>query len=112
MNKHSHHGIILVLGVLSLVSLEATMALEDPTRPTNPAVIIPTHTSGSGNSSWVLNSTLVSPNRRVAVINGIQVSEGESVGGALVVQIHRSYALLQTSGRNIKLHLLPDTVKK
>jgi hypothetical protein len=112
MNRHSHNRIILALGVLSLLSLEAAMALEDPTRPTDPALSTLTHAAGPENSSWVLNSTLVASNRRIAVINGTQVSEGESVGGARVVQIHKSYALLQTSGRSIKLHLLPDTVKK
>ena len=112
MNRHSRHSFILALGLLGMLSLHVATALEDPTRPANAARSVSSRAPGTANSVWVLNSTLVAPNRRVAVINGIQVSEGESVDGARVVQIHKTYALLQTSGHSIKLQLLPETVKK
>lgn len=109
MIRRSPHSIILALGVLALMSLDVATALEDPTRP---ARHVPTHASQPGQGGWLLNSTLVGPNRRIAVINGAQVSEGESVSGARVVQIHKSYVLLETAGRSIKLQLLPGSIRK
>jgi len=112
MIRRSPHSIVLALSVLALMSLDVATALEDPTRPASPVRHVPTHASQPGQGGWLLNSTLVGPNRRIAVINGAQVSEGESVSGARVVQIHKSYVLLETAGRSIKLQLLPGSIRK
>jgi hypothetical protein len=54
----------------------------------------------------------VGPKRRIAVINGQYVSEGEMLGNARVLHIHNSDVVIESGGKRIILHLLPGTVKK
>lgn len=85
--------------------------LIDPTRPaTRLETSSPTRVAAP--RSWTLESTLVAADRRVAVINGKLVSEGESVDGARVVEIRNLDVLIQTASRRMTLQLLPDIVKK
>ena len=85
-------------------------ALKDPTQPTDPQNYFGSAESHSG-SSWSLQSILSSPQRRIAVINGTRVKEGDRVGSARVVRIHESHVLLNTSGRTLTLHLFPESIK-
>ena len=84
-------------------------ALTDPTRPWDKDWHKQRQTRTDGN--YVLNATLVSSARRVAVINGQNVSEGETVGNAIVIKIGKHDVLLQSPNRLIRLKLLPDIVK-
>ncbi len=86
-------------------------ALIDPTRPASYGQAAAAHASES-RRGWTLDSTLVAPDRRVAVINGKRVSEGESVDGARIIEIRKLDVLIQADGRRITLQLLPDIVKK
>lgn len=107
-------GILLpaMLGLMLFVGQARAggTALADPTRPWSPGSYQQrqTHTDGS----YTLNSTLVSSARRVAVINGRHVTEGETVGNATVLEIRKHDVVLQTPHRQITLQLLPDIVKK
>jgi MSHA biogenesis protein MshK len=82
----------------------------DPTRPTDPAIYF-----GSGaratSDGWSLQSILSSPKRRIAVINGTRVREGDRIGTARVVRIRDTHVLLKTGGRTLTLHLLPASIK-
>jgi len=108
------HIPLTALLVVLLGQTEPAMSstLADPTRPG----YLSTHSSQKGFShnadDWVLKSTLVSPNRRVAVINGKHVSEGESVGSAVVVEIRKLDVDIRISGKRITLPLLPDIVER
>jgi len=110
MNVIFYHKIILAIGVISLVPLVLATSLEDPTRPNNHSVFAITPVPDVKEDDWKLHSTLIAPDRRIAVINGEQVSEGDSVGGAKVLQIRHSSVLIQTRERNFTLHLFPDIV--
>jgi MSHA biogenesis protein MshK len=85
-------------------------ALKDPTQPTDPKNYFGSAESHS-DSSWSLQSILSSPQRRIAVINGTRVKEGERIGSARVVRIHDSRVLLNSRGRTLTLHLLPESIK-
>lgn len=85
-------------------------ALSDPTRPWQSSGYQQQRPQTA--VSYTLNSTLVSSTRRVAVINGQHVSEGETVGNAIVVKIGKYDVLLQSPDRQINLKLMPDIVKK
>lgn len=52
-----------------------------------------------------LGSTLISDNRRVAVVNGKVVSVGDRVGSAKVVTIDSTQVVLKKGNRNIRLAL-------
>lgn len=86
-------------------------ALNDPTQPTDPAAYFGTATSRE-NSSWSLQSILSSPQRRIAVINGTRVREGDRIGTAQVIRIHNSGVVLDTSGRRLILHLFPGAIEE
>ena len=102
---------ILVSALPGAGSLVTASTLADPTRPANTALYSTYSGHMAVNSRWVLNSTLVAADRRVAVINGQHVSEGESVDNATVLQIRKMDVLIQSGGKRITLRLLPDIVK-
>ena len=107
MARTTLHSILLVTA-LCLAGNAA--ALQDPTRPTDPALYF-----GSGDkpsdSGWSLQSILSSPGRRIAVINGERVREGDPIGSARVIRIHESHVLLDTGGRTLTLRLLPESIR-
>ncbi|MDH3872355.1 MAG: hypothetical protein OEU44_09080 [Gammaproteobacteria bacterium] len=111
MNTRIKTGAGAVLGLLVLAPPLMAGTLQDPTRPTPGALFQPSSASRPGADIWALNSTLVADDRRVAVINGTHVSEGESIGGAQVLRIRKTDVLIQTPGRQITLQLIPDTLK-
>jgi len=85
-------------------------ALNDPTRPVDPALYFGTGQARNG-SGWSLQSILSSPERRIAIINGSRVREGDRIGSARVVRIRDSHVLLKTGGRTVTLRLLPQSIK-
>ena len=109
--KHIYTTVLIIVLLWQTVPVAAG-SMADPTRPSRLTTHPAQQTSGTVASSWVLNSTLVSPYRRVAVINGVHVSEGETVGNATVLQIRKLDVDIQASGKRITLPLLPDIVKR
>jgi MSHA biogenesis protein MshK len=104
---------ILLLASALCMPLTAILAgtPADPTRPSgHPVHGHAVHRPGQL-TGWTLTSTLVAPDRRVAVINGQQVSEGEPVDGARVLHIAKLSVVLAADGKRITLHLLPDIVQ-
>jgi hypothetical protein len=106
---------VLVLGYLcSLLALPLQASLDDPTRPplghqVNVNSGVKKNTSGP---RWVLNSTLVSPQRRSAVINDRVVTKGDRVDGAVVIEIQPNRVRLNANGREITLVMLSKTIKR
>ncbi|NNJ93500.1 MAG: hypothetical protein HKP57_02030 [Halobacteria archaeon] len=100
----------LGLALFAAPTLAGDAALSDPTRPWKTAGYQGQQASSAG--SYTLSSTLVSSTRRVAVINGRHVIEGEAVGNATVLKIRKHDVILQSPQRQITLKLLPDIVKK
>jgi hypothetical protein len=110
--QHTDNSKWLVFGLALLTSLShaAEAELNDPTRPYKTDRYEQRNTQAV--SRYNLNSTLVSSNRRVAVINGTYVTEGETVGDATVTRIRKHDVTLQSANRQITLKLLPDIIKR
>jgi MSHA biogenesis protein MshK len=90
----------------------ALAAVADPTRP--PGLGAMTSTVGNDKHKaprWVLKSTLISPERRTAVINDRVVSKGDHVNGATVVDIQSLKVRLRSAGREVTLVMLGKDVK-
>lgn len=104
--------LLLILYTLLSVFPNYASVLIDPTRPTTRNKTTSPDPVGAALRVWTLESTLVAPDRRVAVINGRLVSEGESVDGARIIKIRKLDVLIQTPSRRMTLQLLPDIVKK
>ena len=106
MDRKSNVAALLLFSVLA----GSVHALTDPTRPTDPGSYFGSAESHA-DRDWFLQSILSSPQRRIAVINGTRVREGDQIGSARVVRIHDSHVLLNSRGRTLTLHLYPDSIK-
>ena len=111
MKTRQGFKLLVILCTLFTVLPMRANELIDPTRPANKHKIKSSDHVGAVHRGWTLESTLVAPNRRVAVINGKLLSEGESVEGAIIIKIGKLEVLIQTPSRRMTLQLLPDIVK-
>jgi len=103
---------LLALGAALAVCapLAAAQTLRDPTRP--PINFGRTGEGGtvsrSRDAEWVLQSVLLSPERRYAIINGELLGLGGSVAGAELVAIREVEVTLRTGGALRTVRLFPD----
>lgn len=85
--------------------------LVDPTRPPM-AVSESSAKESAAPTGPRLQSVLISPTRRVAVISGSTVVQGGKYGNATVASISESEVLLQYADRKETLHLISGVVKR
>jgi MSHA biogenesis protein MshK len=90
-------------------SQSRTLEPWDPTRPIDYAE---KHPGSAKTSSFDLNLTLVSSDRRIAVINGLPLKTGETVNGYKVNNIQLNSVQLTGQNGNIILFLLDKPVKQ
>jgi len=102
----------LVSGLVIAVNVYAQPELRDPTRPYAEQLSFSAERPVDGDQPWVLNSTLVAPDRRTAVINGTLVSEGDWLGRARVVSVEHNKVKIESGGRRITLRLIPESIKR
>ena len=79
--------------------------LADPTRPSSRGAPM----TGESRGGLVLQSTLVSPERSVAVISGQRLAVGGRVGGAEVLAIRPYEVVLSRAGKQSTLRMLPKS---
>lgn len=97
---------LLVLGQW-LEAANALAALADPTRPAS----FGTRSRASAPKRGpVLQSTLVSPSRRIAIINGRTYGLGARVSGAVITEIRPYEVTLKRNGREIQLRFFPKLI--
>lgn len=101
---------LLVLAALLAPSLAGASPLPDPTRPADAPIA--RANGGTAAAGPVLQSTLVSPTRRVAVIDGRTVGVGDKVHGATVVDIQPYEVRIHQNGRDARLRMLPRLAKE
>jgi hypothetical protein len=100
---------LLGLGVCSPVSGREPLA--DPTRPA--ATFGPVAGAAAEKpAKWLLSSTLIAAQRRIAVINGQAVQVGQIIDGAELLAVEPGRALLRRAGQTMELKLMPGTVKQ
>ena len=103
----------VLLSLLTVLSLPAVATvLGDPTRP--PANWRPEPAQGApaARGEPKLTSILVSHSRRVAVIDGISLSEGQVANGLTVVRIDKTWVDARVNGARIRLTLGNENVTK
>ncbi len=86
--------------------------LTDPTRPPVKKAVVPILKEKSFQHVWDLESTLVSSERKVAVINGKLLTIGDYIDGARVISIRKNRVVVKASHKEVTLLMLPDIVKK
>ncbi len=114
----SRYSILIVSGVLLFGPLltDGAELLRDPTRPWpysgTPGIPgIPVVKQAKA-SKFSVTAILVSEKRRVAIVNGQQVSEGDQVDGATVVEILAHSLRLNLRGKEFTTLLLPDALRE
>jgi hypothetical protein len=70
--------------------------MRDPTRPYTAREL-----SATTAPRFVVNAIIISPERRVAIVNGRRVSVGDSVGNATVIAIEKEEMVLELDGKRI-----------
>lgn len=108
-------GLIGVIGLAmighSVIGAHTAAAAElpDPTRPAlfgKPRV----KSRPPAKPALVLQVTLISPERRIAIINGRSYVLGSSIRGAVITEIGPYEVTLRRNGRDIRLRLVPARI--
>ena len=99
---------VLILAAMAMPGL--AQPLRDPTRP--PSFTMPTSGEESVQSDLVLQTVLVSAERRNATVNGRLVRVGDTVAGMRVIEIRESAVVLQGNGEQRTLLLFPAVEKR
>lgn len=109
-SRNSIHGLLLASGIALSATATAAETLPDPMRP--PSASAYTRSGKSVQQHYYLNSILISPEHRSAIINGKRVVVGDRVGNARVTQIQGNVVTIVVSGKTRTLTLLPLSIKK
>ena len=108
MNRQTGGWIIVGLIVATpLWASDSLDGLADPSRPSSQGAVNTVVQDG-----LVLQSTLVSPSQRVAIISGQRLAVGDRVQGATVTDIQPYQVTLHRAGRDIALRLTPPLAKE
>ena len=102
-------SILLAVVFITAASTAFAQALRDPTRP--PAASAKGAAGKAEPSGWILQSVLISPERRYAIINGEVVPIGGAIAGAELVAIAAERVTLRTPEGLRILHLFPDVTR-
>ncbi len=103
----------LALALFMLAAAHAPAEqLNDPMRPPGKEMM----SGGKGGrqtvaSRYRLDSVIIAPNRRQAIINGKRLTLGESISGAKLIDIQTTQVTLQVAGKSHVLTLLPLSIK-
>ena len=102
-------GLVLCSALLVASAVSAN-ELRDPTKPLGLVA-----SNKKAVTQWVLNSVLISPQRKLAVINGHTLREGQILPGSSDIKVQRILAntvVLQQAANTWALTLSPSVVKK
>lgn len=105
-------GVCLYGVMLLFAGTPFAQGLTDPTRPPPAWEIGREQDSRQADSGPVLQSVLISPTRKVAIINGETLRQGEKFGASRVVKITESEVVLQSGHETKVLKLFPKIEKR
>ena len=92
-------------------ALAAAQILIDPTRP--PVGYLATEAdAGEDGGGLMLQSVMISPTQKTAIINGVVVKLGEKYGDAVLTRVAESEVVLRSGGVNRVLKLYPGVDKR
>lgn len=103
------HAIAVLLSML-MVAPVAAQRLVDPTQP--PGGLADAQGMSLGSGGPVLQSVMLSPSRKVAVISGEVVALGGRYGGSRLVKLTETEAVLKSGTEVTVLRLHPRVEKR
>lgn len=84
-------------------AVPSTGQIQDPTRPSGYVE--------EGENPWKLNAVIISPRRRIAVINGKSLTVGEEINGQQVISIDQDAVVIKGPNGTMTLNLIEKPVK-
>jgi len=101
VHRRIHSVVMLVLLLAGVPAMcLADEILRDPTRP-----YVPYLRGSAAAPRFEVNAIIVSPKRKVAIVNGRRVGIGESVDGATIIAIEQKELVLEQDGKRITVAL-------
>lgn len=97
------------MALLAAACAAHAQGLSDPTRPPGASAL---ETETPAPSSPRLQSILISPQRKLAVINGEAVALGGRVGEATLIRISEASVVLKRNGELETLRMFPSGMDK
>lgn len=104
------HKLIFLMVAYGAASTACAQGLTDPTRP--PGALAAATGDGTATGGPVLQSVMLSPGRKVAVISGEMVTLGGRYGSARLVKLTESEAVLKDGAETTVLKLFPLVEKR
>jgi hypothetical protein len=107
-NMAYRHSLLLVSLILLSFSCFAASPLADPTMPAGyqpPSSTISSQQPTPTQYEWTLNTTVISPDRELAIINGKVLSVGDEINGATLMTIEHQQVKLSYKNETIRLRL-------
>ena len=102
-------SMLLAATCLAAAATAGAQTMRDPTRP--PVASTRSLAGKTEPSGWILQSVLISPERRYAIINGEVVPIGGSIAGAELVAVAAERVTLRTQEGLRVVHLFPDVTR-
>lgn len=104
---------LMLVPLLGATVLQAN-ELNDPMRPPGQreARAAAGGEAASVASRYRLDSVIIAPDRRLAIINGHQLALGERLDHAVLIDIRATEVTLRIAGKSHVLPLLPFSIKK
>ncbi len=96
---------LIVLSAVVCVGAQQSVALTDPTQPSNYRAV-------SKQQTLRLESILFSEARKVAVINGSVVAEGDSIGATTIIHIDKNSVKVRSNGKTAELVLQRAVIRQ
>jgi len=120
-SRKSQGGLLICLcWASSMISADVLEGLSDPTVPLM-GNLTPADLPAEGGSllddlmgvlkSYTVSSILVSDDRKIAIVNGTQVTEGSEIGDAKVVAIERASVTLEVDQELMKVFVAEGRIK-
>ncbi len=101
---------VFCIAVFLLLSTAVSAdTMSDPMRPPQSGESVPQH--ATGDPRWMVTGILVSPERRLAMINNRLIGVGDSVDGARVRNIYGNGVELDIGGRSIVLRPVTGSIR-
>lgn len=99
--------------VLALMpAIAAAQAMTDPTRPPGAFATGDPDAAGDVGGGPVLQSVMISPTRKAAIISGEMVKLGEKFGDAVLVKVAENEVVLKTGDATQVLKMYPGVEKR
>ena len=94
----TNYQLVLVSVLTFTSSVVWSETLADPTQPygySKNSSLAPSQATNDSAPKWLLNTTIIDPYQRIAIVNGTQVTVGDEINGATVIAInHQEVELL------------------